>query len=139
MICQDADIEGRFEGNLEVAGTLSFVPPFSHYCPVSVKIAAALAGACVILSWVRVLGGYEPSRAAVRGGSGSGLVGRKAPALGIAVQDLNLVTPDASPAETPERPRSQTAGAFPSGTDPSGSFGGRRPPGVATHTHTHTS
>lgn len=23
MICQDADIEGRFEGNLEVAGTLS--------------------------------------------------------------------------------------------------------------------
>ena len=97
------------ENLVAVAGTLSFVPPFSHYCPVSVKIAAALAGACVILSWVRVLGGYEPSRAAVRGGSGSGLVGRKAPALGIAVQDLNLVTPDASPTESPERPRRRGA------------------------------
>ena len=97
------------ENLVAVAGTLSFVPPFSHYCPVSVKIAAALAGACVVLSWARVLGGYEPSRAAVGGGGGSGPAGRKAPALGIAVQDLNLVTPDASPAETPERPRCRGA------------------------------
>ena len=38
------------ENFVALAGTLSFVPPFSHYCPVSVKIAAALAGVCVLIS-----------------------------------------------------------------------------------------
>ena len=103
------------ENFVALAGTLSFVPPFSHYCPVSVKIAAALAGVCVLISWVRVLGGYEPPRPPLSSSSvrKSGAARRgEAPALGIAVQDLNLVTPDGSPAETPERPRARRSVTF---------------------------
>ena len=102
------------ENFVALAGTLSFVPPFSHYCPVSVKIAAALAGVCVLISWVRVLGGYEPPRPPISGSMRkSGAARRReAPALGIAVQDLNLMTPDASPAETPDRPRARRSVTF---------------------------
>ena len=102
------------ENFVALAGTLSFVPPFSHYCPVSVKIAAALAGVCVLISWVRVLGGYEPPRPPISGSvRKSGAARRReAPALGIAVQDLNLMTPDASPAETPDRPRARRSVTF---------------------------